>query len=223
MGSAGLAPQNRPPCTRRPFILIALLVLPLLIGPEVQGVARWFALGSFSLNSGLTLISLIAVLSAWNEDLGPYSLLLALDVVTFQPDAASTLALTGAAFGLALANRDRRARAIGAVGVFATAWASLTPNLPPQPFVEGVIPAVWSVSPIVAIALALSLIASLALILSASGDPRAPRFTLAGAMAGFVAAALLRDYPAPLIGYGAASIIGLGLALPAIRSEETGT
>ena len=65
--------------------------------------------------------------------------------------------------------------------------------------------------------LAVSLVTSLALILRA---PTPARWPLAGALSGFVLAALLGDYPTPLIGYGAASIIGLGLALPAMRTKE---
>ena len=71
-----------------------------------------------------------------------------------------------------------------------------------------------------AILVSLSLIASVALILTAPYAPKAPRFALAGALGGFILAALLADYPTPLVGYGAASILGLALALPAIRKRE---
>ncbi len=198
--------------------LIALMALTLRIGPEVNGITRWFSLGGFTLHVGLAVIPVLAVLSARDDLLGPFILLLALAIAAFQPDAASTLALTGAAFGLALANFDRRVGAVGGLGLFATAWAALLHNLAPQPFVERVLAELWSASPFAAFVLAASLIASLALILRAP-LPAPPRFALAGALAGFIVAALLGDYPTPLIGYGAASIIGLGLALPAIRKE----
>ncbi len=198
--------------------LIVLLALTLRIGPEADGITRWVSLGDFPLHVGLAVIPALAVLSARDDLLGPFILLLALAIAAFQPDAASTLALTGAAFGLALANFDRRVGAVGGLGLFATAWAALLPNLAPQPFVERVLAELWSASPFAAFVLAASLIASLALILRAP-VPARPRFALAGALAGFIVAALLGDYPTPLIGYGAASIIGLGLALPAIRKE----
>lgn len=199
--------------------LILILALTLRLGPEADGITRWFALGSFTLHVGLLVIPTLAVLSARDDLLGPFVLLFALAIAAFQPDAASALALTGAAFGLALANFDRRAAAIGGVGLFVVAWTALMPNLAPQPFVERVLADLWSASPLAALALASSLIASLALILRAPA-PAPTRHALAGALAGFILAALLGDYPTPLIGYGAASIIGLGLALPAIRKEE---
>ncbi|MEL6708326.1 MAG: hypothetical protein AAFP79_08585 [Pseudomonadota bacterium] len=200
--------------------VLLLLALTLRLGPEVEGITRWFTLGGFTLHVGLTVIPVLAVLSARDEELGPYLLLAALIIATFQPDAASTLALTGAAFGLALAEHDRRAAAIGGLGLFATAWASLRPNLAPQPFVERVIADLWPEAPVASILLGLSLLASVTLILRAPSASSAPNFSLAGALAGFIAAALLGDYPTPLIGYGAASIIGLGLALPAIRETK---
>lgn len=201
--------------------LFLLLALTLRAEPEVEGITRWFAFGGFSLHAGLVLIPLIAVLSAKDEDLGAYVLLMALAITVFQPDAASALALTGAAFGMALTNHDRRAGAVGGIGLFAVAWASLTPNLAPEPFVERVIQDVWVEAPFLAILLTASLIASIALILRNQNAAQATKFALAGTFIGFTVAAILGDYPTPLIGYGASSIIGLSLALPAIRNQET--
>ncbi|MEM1196558.1 MAG: hypothetical protein AAGH57_10680 [Pseudomonadota bacterium] len=195
---------------------IALFALPLLTGPVVEGNGRWLSLGGFTLHMGLTCIPLIAVLSAQDERFGPFLLLAATGVALLQPDAASTLALSGAAFGVAAANSDRRAAAIGALGLLATAAAILAPNPAPQAYVERVIPHMWGASPAMAILVSLSLVASVALILTTPHAPKAPRFALAGALSGLIFAALLADYPTPLVGYGAASILGLGLALPAI-------
>lgn len=201
--------------------LVALLALPVLTGPHIAGLSRWLTVGGFTLHVGLMVIPLIAVLAASDEQIGPYTVLAAMGVTVIQPDAASTMALTGAAFGLALAAHDRRAAVLGALGLLATAWASLSSNLSPQPFVERVIPDLWSTAPIAAVLLALSLVASLTLILRASGAARSAKFALAGSMAGFTLAALIGDYPTPLIGYGAASIIGLGLALPGLRRSRS--
>ena len=216
----GRLPSGPPVAAVVVLVCIALFALPLLKGPVVEGNARWLSLGGFTLHMGLTLIPLIAVLSAQDARFGPFPLLVAIGVALLQPDAASTLALSGAAFGAAAADRDHRAAAIGAVGLLATATAILAPNPAPQAYVERVIPDLWSASPAMAILVSLSLIASVALILTAPYAPKAPRFALAGALGGFILAALLADYPTPLVGYGAASILGLALALPAIRKRE---
>ncbi|MEM7703725.1 MAG: hypothetical protein AAF251_17440 [Pseudomonadota bacterium] len=203
--------------------VLLLLALTLRLGPEVEGITRWISFGGFTLHIGLTVIPILSVLSTRDRDFGPYLLLIALGIATFQPDAASTLALTGAAFGLAIAEHDRRAAAIGGMGLVATIWASLKPNLAPQPFVERVIPDLLAEAPVAAILLGLSLLVGMAMILRAPRASSSPKLALAGALIGFIAAALFGDYPSPLIGYGAASIIGLGLALPAIRDTEAAT
>ena len=93
------------------------------------------------------------------------------------------------------------------------------PNLPPQPFVERVFFDAFSKSVVTGAMLALSLIAGLTLILRAPGAERATRYALAGTLLGFILASLVGDYPTPLIGYGAAAIVGIGLALPAMRER----
>ena len=200
--------------------LLALLVLPLMIGPYVEGIARWLTLGAFTVHVGMAVIPLVAVLCAGDARLGPYWLLTAILIAFAQPDAASILALSGAAMGLWYVHRDMRVGAVAALGAFAALGASVSGNPPPQPFVERILPGLWSTSPLMAGILALSLIASLVMILRAPGAAQEPRVALVGALAGFILAALLGDYPTPLIGYGAAAIIGLGLALPAITRER---
>ena len=196
--------------------LLALLTLPLIVGPDVDGIARWLSLGGFTLNTGLLAVPLIAVLSARDSLFAPLWLLAATLIAFAQPDAAAALALSLAALALWRTNRDGRAGAVGALGLFASAGAALSGNLPPQPFVEGVLSNLARTAPLIAAPLALSLLASLALILRAPA-PKAIRWPLAGTLIGFTLAALLGDYPTPLIGYGAASILGIGLALPALR------
>jgi len=85
--------------------------------------------------------------------------------------------------------------------------------LPPQPFVERVLVEAAGTSVFLAIALALALAAGFALVLFAVPFDRAKRFALAGLYFGFAVIALMSSYPTPLIGYGAAPILGFGIAL----------
>ena len=48
----------------RGHALIAALILPLAIGPEVSGVSRWISLGPVSLHTGSIVIPALAILKA---------------------------------------------------------------------------------------------------------------------------------------------------------------
>ena len=202
------------------FALVILLGLPLLVGPEVDGIARWLRLGGFNLHVGMLIIPLIAALSAQDPKLGPIAQVSAMVPALLQPDPASAVALMAAAIGSSLARRDSYLLTVIFFGLLAVGAAAFLRNLPPQQFVERVIPDLVWISPVTAVVLSLALVASLALILRAPGVDKAPRYALVGALAGFTLASLLGDYPSPLIGYGAAAIVGFGLALPAIRKRD---
>ena len=193
--------------------LIVLLALPLLTGPSINGVARWLSLGGFGLHAGMLTIPLLAVLAASDRAAGAYLMLAATLVAFAQPDAASVLALSLASFGMWVGHRDGKAGAVAALGLFATVAASFAGDLPPQQFVERVIPDLSASSPAMAAALGGALIVSIALIAWRTNTPLAQRLALAGTLTGFTLAALLGNYPYPLIGYGAAAILGFGFAL----------
>ncbi len=201
-------------------LLLVMLALPLLTGPNIDGIARWLPLGGFVLHAGMLVIPLLSVLAARDEALGVYALLSATLVTFALPDPGSALALFGAALGLCLAWRDVHLAALSGLALCVVIGASLVPNLAPQPFVEGILTDLATTSPAMAILLSLSLVTGLGFTLRAPGAAQPARYALAGALTGFIVAALLGDYPTPLIGYGAASIIGFGLALPAIRQKE---
>ncbi len=193
--------------------LLVALALPLVAGPSIDGVSRWLSVGGFTLHMGMVVIPLLSVLAALDRKAAPLILLAALMVSFAQPDMASCLALAFAAFALWLSQRDWTTGAIAALAVFASIGASFSGALPPQPFVEGILSDLLQSNAVAAGGLAVSLLASLLIMLTALPSPKASRYALAGAMAGFVTAAIIGDYPYPLIGYGAASILGLGLAL----------
>ncbi len=200
--------------------LLLALALPVGIGPSIDGVSRWLSIGGFTLHVGMVVIPLLCVLAALDRTAAPPILLAALIASFAQPDMASCLALAFAALALWLSHRDWTMGAIAILAVFASIGASFSGALPPQPFVEGILSDLWQSNAVAAVGLAVSISASLLLLLIALPAPKASRSVLAGAMAGFFTAATIGDYPYPLIGYGAASILGLGLAL--IRQTERG-
>ena len=209
----GRLPDN--PLSRRVLAigLILLTVLPLLIGPQVNGIARWIQLGPFVLHTGMLALPLLAVLAASDREDAPFILLGALLVTLLQPDGASAFAITFAAVGLHHVGQDWKIGAVSVVAFFTAIAASLRGELPPQAFVERVLVDAAYAAPLVGLALFATLLAGFLLILFATPLPRAARFALAGTLFGFAICALMSNYPTPLIGFGAAPILGYAFAL----------
>ncbi|MWV28385.1 hypothetical protein [Aurantiacibacter rhizosphaerae] len=215
---AGRGPHT---ATSRHILAIAMLVVmlaPLAVSPQMQSITgdrvmRWFPLGPLALHSGMLATPALCMLAARNRLLAAPILLAALVASFFQPDAATGFAITFAAVGLHHVTKDWKVGAVAAIGFFASIRMALIGQLPPQPFVERVLIDAASQNLLLAGALAAALIATFVLLLSAIPFNRAKRFTLAGLFFGFGVMALMSNYPTPLIGYGAAPILGFGLAL----------
>ncbi len=193
--------------------LIAILFVPLLTGPYLNGIARWLPLGSFILHSGALVSPSLVVLAARDEDYAPPILLAALLAASLQPDAAVGLAVMLAAVGLYNATNDWRLVPVAGIAFFASMVAGLRGELPAQPFVERILIHLAMETPVAAFALGFSLLASFFLLAHALPAAKAVRHALAGSLFGFSLAAVVSNYPSVLIGYGAAPILGFGLAL----------
>lgn len=200
--------------------LLALLFLPLVLGPHVNGIARWIALGPFALHTGMLVAPALAVLASRDPDYAIPILLTGLFAALLQPDAATGFALTFAAIGAHDATRDWKIGLVGIVGFIASLRMFVIGELPATPFVERVLVDALAVSPWAALGLFLSLAASFALILFASHAEKPQRLALAGTFFGFSMAALMSHYPTILVGYGAAPILGFGFALALLDTEE---
>lgn len=216
-----LAPARLGTAVRRAAIAILLAVLfaPLVTGPSPGGVARWLPLGPVVLNSGLLAVPALVVLVGEERDYAPALLSVALLAALLQPDMALGAALTLAAFGLYDATKDWRYGAFAAVAFAISLVAAIRGELPPQPFVERVMFLLARTDPFIALGLLASLLASFFLIAGAAPGRDTSRKALAGALFGFAFAGHVSNYPSPLIGYGAAPILGFGLALGLLASR----
>ena len=203
-------------------ILLAALILIMLaviaVGPAVEGlggqkIMRWFPLGPLNLHTGMIAVPPLVVLAARNRAMAAPMLLAGIGAAYLQPDAAAGFALTFAAIGIHHVTRDWKVAATAIIGFVASIRMALIGELPPQPFVERVFVDAAGQSPVLAILLVAALLTSFALLLFAIPFARDKRFGLAGALFGFTVIAAMNHYPTPLIGYGAAPIIGFGLAL----------
>ncbi|MEZ5744471.1 MAG: hypothetical protein R3D89_12310 [Sphingomonadaceae bacterium] len=193
--------------------LLALLFAPLLTGPEQQGIARWLPLGPFTLHAGMLAFPSLAVLAARDPDYAAPILLTALLAAFLQPDAATGFAVVFAAVGLHDVSKDWKFGLVAIVGFVAAILMALRGLLPAVPFVERVLIYAARDSFSVALGMALALAIGFTLLIFRAPLPRAERYALAGALFGFIVMALISHYPTPLVGYGAAPILGFGLAL----------
>ncbi len=195
--------------------LIALMALPIVAGPSINGVSRWLSVGGLNLHIGMVTVPLLMCLAARDRDYAIPITLSAILISLMQPGAASAFALMLAAVGFYYAWDDWKAGVAAITGFMVGVFASLRGELPAQPFVERILADVVAVQPFLAIAMVLSLFVSFFLMLHFIPHSKAERFAMAGTFAGFSIAAFLSNYPHILIGYGAAPILGYGLALSA--------
>lgn len=197
--------------------LVALLVLTALAGVELDGVRRWIALGPVRLHTGYLVLPLLVVLASQLPSRHAALLLGAALLATLaQPDRAACYALAAAVCIHTLHRRDWPG--IGAL-VFALACciAVLMRADPLQPvrFVEAVQSDALAVNPLFGALLVLVTLAPIVLLRGGSrpAQPLAAFLLIAGLCA------FTGPYPSILIGYGAAPILGFGLALAALRAR----
>lgn len=199
-------------------VLLALFALPLLSGPEVNGIARWIPLGGFILHAGMATIPALVVIAAQRQDCSPIILLIAAAIALLQPDAGSGLAITFACIALASATHVWQPALVATIAFIATMIADIRGLLPPQDFVERVFVDAFHFGIIPAAGLAIAMIIALVLILFLPSASRATRYGLAGSFIGLTFISTTSNYPTPLIGFGAAPILGYGLALGLARN-----
>jgi hypothetical protein len=195
----------------------------LVSGLDLDGVRRWLPLGPVRLHAALLFLpALVAALPRLPDRWQLAALILAAAIILAQPDFAAALAL---ATGF-IASHGRRWRSplvaagFGIVLLCAVASSFRTDPLAAVPFVENVIADGWIVHPALGVLI-------FAATLFAIAAPRLEKLRendsalgVSGAWLGFTCASLVGAYPTPLVGYGAAAILGYGLSIAALRGVQ---
>jgi cell division protein FtsW (lipid II flippase) len=203
------------------------LVWTLMTGITLEGARRWLALGPVQLHTA----SLVLPLAAWayargfdDRRVAPIAAGLALALL-YQQDAGSALAWALALGAATLVQRPRQAvpwAVVAAVALLAyAAWVE-PDTLPAVPYVEGLLSATFATNPVLGVAagvLLFSLPAPFLLVAASRPERRAEALALAALWAGWIAANLLGNYPAPVMGYGAAPILAWGLSLGLVLGD----
>ncbi|MCY1645543.1 FtsW/RodA/SpoVE family cell cycle protein [Caulobacter sp. SL161] len=197
------------------------LVLTLMNGVSLEGAKRWVALGPVQLHTASIALPFAAFAFArgfGDRRVAPIAALIAL-LLLYQHDAASSLAWALALAAAALVERPRQAipwACVAIAGLLAYgAWVE-PDTLPAVPYVEGLLDQTFAANPVLGVLaglLMISLPAPFLLVARARPGRRAEALALAALWTGWIAGNLFGNYPAPVLGYGAAPILAWGLSL----------
>ncbi|MFY8207728.1 MAG: FtsW/RodA/SpoVE family cell cycle protein [Caulobacter sp.] len=204
------------------------LVLTLMNGVSLEGAKRWVALGSVQLHTASIVLPFAAFAFArgfGDRRVAPIAALIAL-LLLYQHDAASSLAWALALAAAALVERPRQAipwACVAIAGLLAYgAWVE-PDTLPAVPYVEGLLDQTFAANPglgVLAGVLMIGLPAPFLLVARARPERRAEALALAALWTGWIAGNLFGNYPAPVLGYGAAPILAWGLSLGLVLGDS---
>lgn len=198
--------------------LAVALLLTSLFGESAGGVMRWVSVAGILLQPGLFLVPILALRFARSTDaLSTVAVLTAALALALQPDRAMAGALAAGMTALVL-TRPGRAALIGAGGALAALVATLvrTDPSPAMPFVDGVLVSSFEVDPLAGVAVlggALLMLLPAAVGLSRDSAGRSAHAVFGAVWLAVILAAILGNYPTPLVGYGGSAIIGYLVSL----------
>lgn len=234
VGLAGLMAWKRwfrPNADLSGFAALALglaLLATALFGHSLDGATRWVRAGPLTLQPGLILTPLVAVLFSRDRSiLTTAGVIIAAAALALQPDRATAGALTAGLAALAIMRPDRQVLIAFVAASVAFAIALVRPDaLPAQPFVEKVLFTAFEPHWLIGVAVWIGV--KWLLIPAIAGrvlDPEnSTTYAVFGAVwLGLIAASVLGNYPTPLVGYGASSILGYVLSLSALPQNPRRT
>jgi hypothetical protein len=216
-----LLQRNRPRPTHVGWLVLAAaagLLATTLLGTTIDGATRWVRIGVVSLQPSLVLLPLMVMTFARVRDAkSTLAMLIAAIALAIQPDRAMAGALLAGLAALAVSARDRQVLLALVAAFCSFAVTLMRPDtLPPTPFVEQVHASAFAFSPAAGLAL---LAGSALLLLPMLALHRADSTVFAAVWLAILAAAVIGNYPTPLLGYGGSGILGYLLCL-AVRPER---
>jgi hypothetical protein len=194
-------------------IMAGLLVLTSMFGISSQGAARWVAIGSLMVQPSLILLPALLIMFVRNRTgAGVAAIIVAAVAMALQSDRAMAGAMFSGMAVLWIWHRNGQvAVALAATGTSFLITLARTDSMLPARFTEGVLISSWQSHPLIGIAVALGA-AMLLLPCAVSRGNRniaSETSSVFGAIwLAIILAAILGDYPAPLVGYGGSAIIG---------------
>jgi cell division protein FtsW (lipid II flippase) len=209
-----LVQRNRTNATYAGWLGLAAaagLLATALLGTTIDGATRWVRIGAVSLQPSLVLLPLLIMAFAWSRDAAmTVAMLVTAVALAIQPDRAMAGALVAGLAALALTVRDRQVLLVLVAALCSLAVTLVRPDtLPPTPFVEQVYAGAFGFSTVAGLAL----LAGSALLLPMRALHRTGATVFAAVWLALLAAAVIGNYPTPLLGYGGSGILGYLLCL----------
>jgi hypothetical protein len=198
------------------FVLAAALGLlaTAIFGMTIDGTARWIRVGVVTLQPGLILLPAMILAYARHRDpLATAGMVVAALALALQPDRALAATLLAGVAAVAWQHREASTRTVliaAAIGFVASMLRADT--LPATPFVEQVFSTAFAFAPAAGGGL---IVAAAVLLLPAlaRGDSA---LVFVAIWFSILVAAVLGNYPTPVLGYGGSGILGYLLGLAAL-------
>lgn len=194
------------------------LLTTALLGHVADGAARWVSVAGLAIQPSLVLLPAMIVAHARTRTpAGAAALLIAAVALALQPDRAMAGMLVAGTGAVALARPGLVERLVaGAAAVAFAVTLALPDPLPASPFVDQVLWTAFAVHPVAGLAVyggaALLLLPAL-LLARGEAEERAIGLTFGLTWGAALLAALLGNYPTPVVAYGGSAVLGYLLSL----------
>lgn len=216
-----LMQRTRPNTAYAGWLVLAAaagLLATALLGTTIDGATRWVRIGVVALQPSLLLLPLMIMTFARVRDAKmTMAMLIAAVALAIQPDRAMAGALVAGLAALAVTVRDRQVLLALAAALCSFVVTLMRPDtLPPTAFVEQVYASAFAFSPAAGLAL---LAGSALMLLPMLALHRTDATVFATIWLAILAAAVIGNYPTPLLGYGGSGILGYLLCLAALPQQ----
>lgn len=209
------------------LLLGAALMGVSLFGLMVEGASRWVSIAGFVVQPSLIIVPLLLIYCARARDAAAMiGVIVAAIAVALQPDRSMAAVIVMGLGALALHRLDAQVATALAVAVAGLGWTlGQGDTLPAMPYVDQVVYTAFSVHLIAGLAVSAGLVwMLLPAIVGHLADPaHQEAYAVFGAVwLAVIAAAMLGNYPTPLVGYGASAIIGYAVSLSGLPVRGRG-
>lgn len=202
-----------------------LIGLPLLFGPDVEGVRRWLGLGPLLIQPAMIVLPPMVWLYARRDTLwvGRGLAMVAAGLLALQPDQAGGLALATALLTWVIIRRQTADAMAFAAAMAFQFWAAMGGDpLGSVAHVELAGETVFAANPVLGV-IAWIILLTLPLPFMFFRRPDPANAMLASLWIGLIGAAIFKNYPEPIIGYSASLALGwmISLGLAARTPQES--
>jgi acetyl esterase/lipase len=223
----------------RPFVGVVAVAIGLALlltaglGSEVSGASRWVSVGGVVLQPSLIGVPFLVVGFARSRDpLTALGVVLAAAALAWQPDRAMAAALIAGVGAVAVIKRERAVLTVLVLALAGLAIAFAQPDVvPATPYVDRVFRTAASTSALAGLAVwsgAILLLVPALLGLTRDPANRAVHAAAGASWLAILTAAVVGDYPTPVVAYGGSAIVGyllmtLALPRPGVTAAEKHT